>query len=134
MSTGSTRRSRVAQEATSATSQNERRITTPFMQMITQSNGDLKAQRGTILQEKLKTSQRTIILGLEGKINNIEMELSTMLDFGPNYTTSLSLKENFHADEWAEKVQNLSEQLEVLTRKLEIANNTYVKLFGEIEI
>lgn len=100
--------------------------------LIARNHKDIRESRAARIGESLKMSQEALIANLKRQLIAANERLEAMLDFGPEHTTSLKIKE-VETERLIADIQNTKLEIIELEVKLNTANETYADLFSEVE-
>lgn len=94
------------------------------------SSGAL-ANRIDLLEQDVMASYDMKIKGLEGEIRQLNMQLLNLEDMAPDNSTSLkpSTNKDFNSGAWVNKHAELSLDIELKNRELEVYKKNYDRLF-----
>lgn len=108
-------------------------MTTKFLQAISNSSATLK-NRANAIATQAEMAQSTILTQLQTKKAKIELEIAELLDFSPESTHSLRPgRSDWDAQSWANQLNAKQVELYGLEITIKLAQETYNKLFTEIE-
>lgn len=102
----------------------------PIFGILSRSHKELIGKRAEIAGNSLIYSNSIYIGALQKEINDAELELMNLEDFGPDCSTSLRVtSRDFNSDKWIKDVHEATLKLDLLYAKLKSANKVTEKFF-----
>lgn len=101
-----------------------------FLATLTRNNTKIRADRALAISEDAQTIYKREIEDMQMELKRLGRERANMLDLSPADSTSLKLASDFNAKEFVSKDIEIGVKMRNLTIKLEIAQASYVNLFG----
>lgn len=102
-----------------------------FVSSLTRTNKEIKKDRAESITEDAQLVYKREIEDMRLNHKRLTRERENMLDLSPNNKDSLMLANEFDAKKFTEKDINIGIALRELEIKLEIAEKSYERLFGE---
>lgn len=108
------------------------KVITKFESILTQNFSEIKRSRANLLCDSAKTTQEKLVNDKKAVVLRIKREIDNLTDIAPSTITQLKL-DNFNAEEWVDKLQELRCELYEAEIELDIAQKTYNEFFVETE-
>jgi len=103
-----------------------------FIEELTLSNKQIKANRAKMICEDAKDAQEELLRQLNAEKRDLERKLLNLSDMSPDSQFSLRVtKDNFDAKAWVAEMQNLKVQLANKQVELELATATSREWFTD---
>lgn len=102
-----------------------------FFDNLNRNNKSIKRDRAIAITEDAKLLYKRTIEDMEMQLKKLNRERVNMLDLSPTSADSLILATDFNADAFVKKDIDLGVKIRNLQITLEIARESYKKLFGE---
>lgn len=109
-------------------------LNSKFATQFKNSNKETFEARGTLIVKQMTNVSNQMILELENKKLEIELQIARMMDFGKSHTTQLKLEEPSSYKDHLEKVKQLKVQLAGIDFELDIVKETHSEWFEEPQI
>lgn len=101
-----------------------------FLATLTRNNKQIRSDRALAISEDAQTLYKRQIEDMQMEIKRLARERTSMLDLSPTDSTSLKLASDFNAQDFVSKDIEIGVKMRNLGIKLEIAQESYAKLFG----
>ncbi len=105
---------------------------TKFESILTQNFSEIKRSRANLLCDSAKTTQEKLVNDKKAVVLKLKRAIDNLTDLAPSTITQLKL-DNFNAEEWVNKLQELRCELYEAEIELDIAQKTYDEFFVESE-
>ena len=103
-----------------------------FGEMLKRSNSKIREDRAIAITEDAETYYRRAVEDMQMQLKRLQRDKDNMLDLSPTNADSLTLASDFNAPSFVEKDIDLGVKIRNLTIKLDVAQNNYKTLFGDI--
>ena len=107
----------------------ETEIKGKFFENLTRSNSKIKKDRAISITEELELTYKRKVEDLEMEIKTLKRKRESMLDLSPTDKDSLEVVKNLDVKAFAEEDIELGYKIEILQKRLKIAQNRYKELF-----
>lgn len=107
------------------------KLTSKFAEQFKNSNKDTFESRGEIIVKQMTNTSNQLILELESKKFNIDIEIAKMMDFGKSHTTQLKVDEPLSYKNHLERLKELKIQAEEINLELTIMTEIHSEWFED---